>query len=107
MMDREERSDREEWPTQSPDLLPLDYFLWDYLKSKVYKQDRETSLSGPSQDLGWLNNIILCECYLLTTLSKVYVTKPQTVQDLRRRILDEAALILRSYIRNVTSGFYD
>lgn len=59
-----------EWPARSPDLSPLDYFLWGYLKSKVY------------------------------------VTKPQTVQDLRRRILDEAALIPRDYIRNAISGCY-
>lgn len=25
-----------EWPPRSPDLSPLDYFLWGYLKSKVY-----------------------------------------------------------------------
>ncbi|XP_023312530.1 uncharacterized protein LOC111692677 [Anoplophora glabripennis] len=25
-----------EWPPRSPDLTPLDYFLWGYLKSKVY-----------------------------------------------------------------------
>lgn len=27
-----------EWPPRSPDLTPLDYFLWGYLKSKVYFQ---------------------------------------------------------------------
>ena len=26
------------WPTRSPDLNPCDYFLWGYLKSKVYTQ---------------------------------------------------------------------
>lgn len=24
------------WPPRSPDLNPLDYFLWGYLKDKVY-----------------------------------------------------------------------
>jgi len=24
------------WPPQSPDLSPMDFFLWGYLKSKVY-----------------------------------------------------------------------
>ena len=24
------------WPPRSPDLSPLDFFLWGYLKSKVY-----------------------------------------------------------------------
>lgn len=46
-----------EWPARSPDLTPLDYFLWGYLKSKVY------------------------------------VTKPQNLDDLRQRIIDETALI--------------
>lgn len=26
-----------EWPARSPDITPLDYFLWGYLKSKVFK----------------------------------------------------------------------
>lgn len=25
-----------EWPARSPDMTPLDYFLWGYLKSKIY-----------------------------------------------------------------------
>jgi hypothetical protein len=25
-----------EWPARSPDLTPLDFFLWGYLKSKVF-----------------------------------------------------------------------
>ena len=25
-----------DWPARSPDLNPLDYFLWGFLKSKVY-----------------------------------------------------------------------
>lgn len=32
-----------EWPARSPDLNPLDFFLWGYLKSKVYTQ-RPTDL---------------------------------------------------------------
>ena len=26
------------WPPRSPDLTPCDFFLWDYLKAKVYEQ---------------------------------------------------------------------
>ena len=26
-----------DWPARSPDLNPLDFFLWGYLKSQVYK----------------------------------------------------------------------
>lgn len=29
------------WPARSPDLTPLDYFLWGYLKQKVYANDFE------------------------------------------------------------------
>lgn len=31
-----------EWPARSPDLTPLDFFLWGYLKSKVYRTRPET-----------------------------------------------------------------
>ena len=27
----------QEWPARSPDLTPMDFFLWGYLKSKVYQ----------------------------------------------------------------------
>ena len=26
-----------EWPPRSPDLSPMDFFLWGYLKSKIYR----------------------------------------------------------------------
>ena len=26
-----------EWPARSPDLTPLDFFVWGYLKSKIFK----------------------------------------------------------------------
>ena len=28
----------EEWPISSPDVNPLDYFYWDFLKTKVYER---------------------------------------------------------------------
>ena len=36
------------WAPHSPDLTPLDFMLWGYLKSKVYagKPDTERSLKG-------------------------------------------------------------
>ena len=33
----EEFITKHQWPPRSPDLNPCDYFLWGYLKSKVYK----------------------------------------------------------------------
>lgn len=29
-------SDFQEWPPRSPDMAPLDFFLWGFLKNKVY-----------------------------------------------------------------------
>jgi len=34
---RRNRNERgEDWPPRSPDLTSLDYYLWGYLKSKIY-----------------------------------------------------------------------
>jgi len=30
------------WPSRSCDLTPLDYFLWDYVKSQVYKNNPQS-----------------------------------------------------------------
>ena len=37
------RRGSKEWPARSPDLNPLDFFLWGYLKSSVYK-DRPNNI---------------------------------------------------------------
>jgi len=65
------RRGQTEWPPHSPDLSPLDYFLWDYLKSKVY------------------------------------ATKPRNLEELRQRLIEEAALIAPEFLRNAISSFYD
>lgn len=54
-----------EWPPRSPDLTPLDFFLWGYLKSKVY------------------------------------VVRPQNLEELKNRISDEMRRITPEVIRNV------
>ena len=36
------RFDDQNWPPTSCDLIPLDFFLWDYLKSKVYANNPTT-----------------------------------------------------------------
>ena len=46
-----------EWPARSPDLTPLDFFLWGYLKSKVYVT--------PPRDLLYLRGRITQECDIL------------------------------------------
>lgn len=43
------------WPARSPDLTPLDYFLWGYLKQNVYKK-------APFQDVNHLERVILATC---------------------------------------------
>jgi hypothetical protein len=37
------------WPPRSPDLIPCDFFLWDYLKFQVY-QHRPQTLEGQGGD---------------------------------------------------------
>lgn len=59
------------WPARSPDLTPLDFFLWSYLKCRVYRVQ--------------LNNL----------------------DDLRNRILEEAALNDQNIIRKAVSNFYE
>lgn len=46
-----------DWPARSPDLTPLDFFLWGYLKDRVFKTK--------PLDLGELRQRILDDCYLL------------------------------------------
>lgn len=58
-----------EWPPRSPDLTPLDYFLWGYLKSKVY------------------------------------INRPNNLQDLKDRITAEIAHISQQTIRKVIEEF--
>lgn len=54
-----------EWPPRSPDLNPLDYFLWGFLKNKVYEKES----TSPS-DL--LNRIcVACRCVTPSMLRKV------------------------------------
>ena len=42
-----------EWPPRSPDLTPCDFFLWGYLKNKVF--------SSPPHDIGMLRQRIIAE----------------------------------------------
>ena len=40
-----------EWPPRSPDLMPLDFFLWGYIKSRVY-QPPPADLEGLRRRIG-------------------------------------------------------
>jgi hypothetical protein len=54
-----------QWPARSPDLSPCGYFLWGYLKSKVYS------------------------------------TRPMTIEDQKQRIRDEISAISEEMTRRV------
>ena len=45
-----------EWPLRSPDLTPLDFFFWRYLKDRVFR-----SQWGPVRGIGNLMDRILAE----------------------------------------------
>ena len=66
------------WPPYSPDLTPCDFYLWGYLKGRVYR-DRPATLEA-------LREAITREIRAITpdTLRKVtrnFVTRLQMVQD--------------------------
>ena len=50
-------NEEREWPSRSPDLTPLDVFLWGYVKSKVYRV--------PPPDIASLQRRIIYEVDLL------------------------------------------
>ena len=52
------RSGPIEWPPRSPDLTPLDFFLWGYVKSRIYQT--------PVQDLADLRGRIIDACASVT-----------------------------------------
>lgn len=58
-----------EWPARSPDLTPLDFFLWGHLKSKIYS------------------------------------TEPESLEDLRQRIVNECRQITPEHLQNVRNRF--
>lgn len=56
------------WPPRSPDLSPMDFFLWGYLKQKVYKH-------GPFANKEHLENTIRECCYNINPLFIKNATK--------------------------------
>lgn len=65
---------RVEWPPRSPDLTPLDFFLWGHLKSKVYVT--------PPRDLDDIEQRIRAEVNILRRDRGMI---RRAVQDMRRR----------------------
>ena len=63
-----------EWPPRSPDLTPCDFFLWRYLKNKVY--------ASPPRDLAELRARIEQE---VEVLRNDWGMVRRAVQDMRRR----------------------
>ena len=62
-----------EWPSSSPDLTPGDFFLWGYLKSKLY--------TSPPKDIDDLRARILWE---IAVLVNYYALVRTTVRSMRR-----------------------
>ena len=65
-----------EWPPRSPDLTPCDFFMWGYLKGKVY--------STPPQDIDELRQRIVEECHALREQPAII---RRAVQDMHRRTM--------------------
>ena len=63
-----------EWPARSPDLTPLDFFLWGYLKSKVY--------ATPPQNIAELRRRITEEINLLRHNPQFVIN---SIREMRRR----------------------
>ena len=59
-----------EWPPHSPDLTPCDFFLWGYLKNKVF--------TTPPENID-----------VLRQKNKVFTTPPENIDVLRQRIIEE------------------
>lgn len=60
------------WPPRSPDLNPMDFFFWGYLKNEIFN-----------------------------------LNKPQSIEELRRRIVEVANTITPQMLRNVLKNFYE
>ncbi|GFQ65292.1 DUF4817 domain-containing protein [Trichonephila clavata] len=60
-----------EYPPRSPDLTPLDFFLWGYLKDKVYAQKHATVVQLRAaiehECTNILRELIHHECYSITS----------------------------------------
>ena len=61
------------WPPRSPDLTPLDFFLWGYVKDRVY--------ATPVRDLDHLKQKIQVEVRYVT-----FLMLANTWKELRRRL---------------------
>ncbi len=65
-----------EWPPRSPDLTPCDFFLWGYIKDKVF--------SSPPRDIDELRQKIIREFNALRE-QPAFVTR--AVRDMHRRTM--------------------
>ncbi|XP_076668214.1 uncharacterized protein LOC143368893 [Andrena cerasifolii] len=69
------------WPPRSPDMNPLDFFFWGYLKNEVYRQPEDT----PEEAIALIH----------ATVENI---TPQTLQGVQRQ------LILRAEQCNINGG---
>ena len=64
-----------DWPARSPDLTPCDYFLWGYIKSKIF--------TSPPRSLAFLRQRIVDEFNSLKQNNRLMVRK--AMRDMMRR----------------------
>ncbi|KYN29267.1 hypothetical protein ALC57_01390, partial [Trachymyrmex cornetzi] len=69
------RAGTQPWPLRSPDLNPLDYFLWGHLKSLVY--------TTPIENENDLRNRIVASCEAIRNTPGIF---ERVRQSLRRRL---------------------
>ena len=78
------------WPARSPDLTPLDFWIWGYLKNRVYGQQIST--------LQQLEDAIKDELQA----HRVYGQQISTLQQLKDAIKDELQAIPETMVHNAT-----
>ena len=63
-----------EWPARSPDLTPLDFFLWGVLKSQVFSDKPKTLNDLKENIINTLKDITpeMCKKVTESTLSSLY-----------------------------------
>ena len=67
-----ERRSSIEWPARSPDLSPLDFFMWGYLKNKVYSkkfnnlEELRSVITQQIEELNTDHGLLKRECSLVT-----------------------------------------
>src|ERR1700722_14562276 len=90
-----------EWPPYSPDLNPLDFFFWGYLKDKVYKNNPRTLSELKNAIIVEINNIEVqvLQCVIQNFVKDLNFAKKVTVAISNIFIFKCECLVNKSDIR--------